>query len=133
MSLTYIDSGVLIGATRGDLPTSRAMLDLLDDRTRTFASSVFVRLETIPKATFFRHRETERVFYNDFFANVSKWATIDLRLMQLAFDEACRTGLSAMDSLHIACAYQLNCDELVTTEKIDKPIRRNSLVRVFAI
>ena len=85
------------------------------------------------EAAFFRNRDNERTFYDRFFATVSKWATIDDELMRVAFDEACTTGLSAMDSLHVACAYQLRCDELVTTEKISKPIHRNRLVRVLAI
>ena len=110
------------------------MVELLDGGgSRTFASSIFVRLETIPKATFFRSRDIERMFYNRFFATVSKWPTIDDEVMRVAFDEACKTGLSAMDSLHVACAYQLGCDELVTTEKVDKPIHRTRLVRVLAI
>jgi predicted nucleic acid-binding protein len=133
VKLTFIDSGVLIAATRGDPATARAMLEVLDGGSRTFASSILVRLEPIPKAAFSRNRDKERTFYDRFFATVSKWARIDDELMHVAFDEACKAGLSAMDSLHVACAYQLGCDELVTTEKINKPIRRNGLVRVLAI
>jgi hypothetical protein len=40
--LTFIDSGVLISAFRGNLQTSLTAGRILDDSTRTFASSAFV-------------------------------------------------------------------------------------------
>ena len=49
---TYVDSGVLIAAFRGQGdPTARAM-QILDDPTREFVSSIYVKLETLPKAIY---------------------------------------------------------------------------------
>ena len=132
MKLTFVDSGVLIAATRGDLRVSSAALQILDDRSRTFASSDFVRLETIPKATFYQ-RTDERQFLEGFFSTVSTWAVIDDDLIRLALNEAIRVGLAAIDALHVAAAYKTGCDELVTTETERKALHCTSLVRVVSI
>jgi len=51
---TFLDSGVLISAHRGEPAIrKRALaLPLLDDPERTFVTSDFVRLEILPKATY---------------------------------------------------------------------------------
>ena len=48
--VTYLDSGVLINAFRGVNEVSLKATEILDDSTRLFATSVFVQLETLPKA-----------------------------------------------------------------------------------
>lgn len=107
-------------------------MQVLDDPDRSFASSVFVKLETIPKATFSK-QDRERDFYEAFFGEISKWARIDEELTQAAFDEACRVGLSAMDALHVAAARQTGADELITAEKPTKPLFRTALIDVTTI
>lgn len=64
--LTYIDSGVLIAAARVDHPAKVSANAVSGDPTRTFASSDFVRLEVLPKATYFE-RIAEVDFYNLYF------------------------------------------------------------------
>ena len=44
--ISYIDSGVLINAFRGDSQVSLQALLILDEPDRQFASSPFVQLET---------------------------------------------------------------------------------------
>jgi hypothetical protein len=44
--------------------------------------------------------------------------------------ELAKTGVSAMDSLHLAAAYLLRADEFITTETPQKSIYRTSLVNV---
>ncbi len=51
--------------------------------------------------------------------------------MKTASREANRHGLNAMDALHIAAAYLLDADELITTERPQKPLYRNGLVPVI--
>src|SRR5277367_3658280 len=98
---------------------------VLDDPDRAFVSSVFVKLETLPKATFNR-QEAERKFYDAFFDEISKWAEVDGALVRVALDEACKAGLSAMDALHLAAAHRTGCGEFVTAEKRTKPLFRNT-------
>lgn len=132
MKLTYVDSSVLISAAIGKDEIAELAMEVLDDPDRSFASSVFVKLETLPKATFNRRLE-ETEFYKIFFDEVTKWAAIDESLMDAAFDEACSVGLSALDSLHVAAAVRTLADELVTAEKETKPLLRARLIPVRTI
>jgi hypothetical protein len=49
----------------------------------------------------------------------------------IADEQARQYGLGALDAFHIAAAYLLGADELVTTEKPRKPMYRSQLVRVI--
>lgn len=69
MKRTYLDSGVLIAAIRGVEPIAQKALEILDDPDREFVSSMFVKLEVLPKAVY--HKQTiEQEFYTTFFNNV---------------------------------------------------------------
>lgn len=132
MKLTFVDTSVLIAAAVGTDEISRLALEVLDDPERSFASSEFIRLETLPKATFNR-RGAERQFYTAFFDAVAKWAEVDKALVRTALDEACNIGSSAMDALHLAAIHQVKADEMVTAEKSTKPLLRSKLVRVVTM
>jgi predicted nucleic acid-binding protein len=47
MICTFIDSGVLIAAARGEGEIAERALQILEDNKREFASSVFLSSETI--------------------------------------------------------------------------------------
>lgn len=49
---------------------------------------------------------------------------------RVAQREAVKSGLSAMDALHVAAAYLGQADELVTTERPEKPLFRTMLIKV---
>ena len=66
MTRTFIDSGVLVVAARGTEADSERALAILVDRNREFASSLFVRLELLPKAIYHRKMD-EAEFYQSFF------------------------------------------------------------------
>jgi hypothetical protein len=130
MRRTYIDSSVLIAAARGT--SEKALHVLADTSIREFACSDYVRLEVIPKATY-ENRPKELAMYDEFFASVSVWLAFDVEHLRMAFIEACRSGLSAMDAIHVVAAVSGNCDELVTMEKPSKPLHRTTLVSVLSI
>jgi predicted nucleic acid-binding protein len=132
VKLTFVDSGVLIAAFRGTGREGDLALELLDDGEREFASSIFVMLEILPKTRFFE-REQERRFYQRFFRDVFKWATVDVELTESAFTIASDAGLSAMDALNLAAAHQTGCEEFVTTEKPTKAIHRTNLMAIRTI
>ena len=132
MIRTYVDTGVLITAARGVAPIALKALEILDDPNREFVSSVFLKLEILPKAVYYGN-EAEAEFYKTFFDVVTHWADTLDQITQEAFKEACNSGLAAMDALHVASAASLEADELVTTERAEKPIHRTSLVRVVSI
>jgi predicted nucleic acid-binding protein len=129
---TYIDSGVLINAFRGTTEVSLKATQILDDPTREFASSPFVKLEALPKAIYNKQQE-EAEFYEVFFAAITHWAS-DLEQIFKTADHIARTyGLAGMDALHVASALSIGVDELVTTERTTKPMHRVTEVQVISI
>jgi predicted nucleic acid-binding protein len=130
--LTFIDSGVLISAFLGTSEMSARAAIVLDDSSCRFASSPFVQLETLSKATY--HRQTdEQEFYNAFFAGVSGWANDLNAIVELAKKVGANYGIAAMDALHIAAALTISAEEFVTTEKPTKPMFRVREIRVRSI
>lgn len=132
MRLTYVDSGVLIAAVRGTVEAASRALSVLADPERVFVSSVFVRLEVLPKAVYNR-RIAECAFYEEHFKAVTKWSAPSEVVVALAHEEAVRHGLSAMDALHIAAASNAGAEELITVEKMGRPMHRTGLVTVRSI
>ena len=59
---------MLIDAARGEPPFDQIAFDYLDDPTRLYLTSPFVRLETVPKAAYLQ-RSAELKLYERFFAN----------------------------------------------------------------
>ena len=120
---TFIDAGVLIAAARGDDVPSTIALKILDDQSREFASSPFIELEVLPKAVY-NGKKDEVEFYEAFFDSVSFWADDLDGIVKAGNTIACSFGLAAMDSLHVAAAIMSESEELVTTERLSKPIHR---------
>lgn len=132
MIRTFIDSGVLIYAARGEDAIAESALQILEDSNREFASSIFLKLEVLPKAIF-NQREKETRFYESFFSAVSHWAIdVDL-IMNNAYQESSQFGLGAMDALHIAAAVSVGATEFVTNEKPNKSIHRTQSIQVISI
>jgi len=129
---TFVDSGVLITAFRGVDEIAMQAIEILDDSEREFVSSEFVRLEILPKPIY-EKRQTEVEFYEAFFAKVSFWAEPLDSLVEQAHRYANRYGLAAIDALHVATASMLEADELVTTEKLTKPMHRVSNIQILSI
>ncbi|PAX45704.1 type II toxin-antitoxin system VapC family toxin [Brunnivagina elsteri] len=132
MDYSYLDSGVLINAFRGVSEISLKATQVLDDSTRTFATSLFVKLETQPKATY-NKQLAEVEFYETFFDAVTIWATSLNTIVKIADRIAKVYGLAAMDALHIAAAISINANEFVTTEKTTKPMHRVTEISVVSI
>jgi predicted nucleic acid-binding protein len=127
-----VDSGVLIFAAQGTTEAAALALPFLQDVNREFITSEYVRLEVLPKPTYFG-QAVEAEFYNAFFRINTRTIPTSPALLQLAMDEACGTGLSALDAIHIACAVFGGAEEIVTSEKVTKPMHRTQLVRVVSI
>lgn len=154
MIKTYINSGVLISASNNPGPTGNRALLVLDDPNREFASSIFVKMEVLPKPVYF-NRPIEERFYREFFKDAKYWAgaSPDLRLpnflkkflqpkiepfyiagiVKEAELQAARYGLNAMDALHIAAALAVGCDEFVTSEKATSAIHRATSIKIVSI
>jgi predicted nucleic acid-binding protein len=131
-SLVYIDSSVLISAFRGTSAIGVRAAMILDNPSLRFASSSFVQLETLPKATY-HCQSDEQEFYNVFFAAVSDWANDLDVIVEMAKNVASTYGVAAMDALHIAAALTIGTEEFVTTEKPSKPMFRVQEIHVRSI
>ncbi len=128
--LTYPDSGILIALSMQRPPHRTSQVaNLLADPNRTFVSSDVLKIEVFPKPTFFREIYSTLLLEN-FFSICVKHIPITQDLYQKAYAEACRTGLSGMDALHIVSAHEAGADELITTEKITKAMYQTKLVKV---
>ena len=132
MLRTYLDAGVLIAAARGNHPLSPQATGVLDDANREFVSSLYLKLEVLPKAVYNR-RVTEAQIYEVFFLAVSEWANPSVPLGEEALRLGSRFGLQALDALHVAAALALKADEFVTTERATKPLFRVTGLKVISL
>jgi len=130
--LTYLDSDVLRTAFIGDQDISVEAMKIIDDPTRSFAASVYLELELLPKPTFFK-QEIERQFFELFFDRVDVWAETSEELARQALEEAKKIGASAIDALHLVSAAQAGAEELVTGELDTRPLFRSNLVKVTSL
>lgn len=119
---TFLDSGVLLAAWRGDALAMPALSIMADD-SRVFVTSQLVRLELLPKARFEKRRLEVR-FYENHFAEAAACEPLGEELGRTAEELATRYGLSAADAIQIAAAIRQGAREFYTTEKPGKPMFR---------
>lgn len=95
----------------------------MSDSDRIFGSSIFIKLEVLPKSVCYQ-QTLEREFYEAFFQSVTYWVSDLDFLTKSAYQLACTYGLSGIDTLNVASALLLKADEFITTEKPTKPMYR---------
>lgn len=120
---TYLDTGVLILACRGTSLTSIQATQLLNNKSRTFVSSEYLKLERYPKATYFG-QSSELRFYRSYIERAAYCAPNAPQHLEQALALACTYGLNAIDSLHLNIAILNECQEFITTERENSPIFR---------
>jgi len=128
---TFVDSGLLIAVTQGEEEVYEEALAVIDDPEREFVSSVYVKLETLPMATWRKHEEQVEA-YEEIFGNVSRWVPSSPGLSQRALELAGEYGLRAIDALHVAAA-EAEGAELITAENPTKPMFRVTSITVTSI
>jgi predicted nucleic acid-binding protein len=128
LTRTFLDSGVLITAYNAQPELRERALAILEDRNRIFLSSPFVRHEVCPKALF-NKRHLEYRFYREYFQRAVMFNDVRL-ILERASRESARSGVSAVDALHLAAAHLLRADEFITIENPRKSIYRSSLVKI---
>ena len=128
---TFLDSGVLLHAWRGETLSGAAMR-IIDDDTREFFTSQMVRLELLPKARFGK-RPKEVAFYESHFADCVGSQPLSQELGLEAERLATRHGLAGPDALQIAAAVRQGVEEFYTSEKPGKPMFRVNEIRVVSL
>ena len=103
-------------------------MSILEDRKRIFLSSPFVRHEVCPKALF-NKRQLEYRFYREYFQRAVMFNDVKL-ILERASRESARSGVNAMDALHLAAAHLLGADEFITIENPRRSIYRSLLVEI---
>ena len=128
---TFLDTGVLITGYNGQHGLQERALAILEDPNRIFLSSPFVQHECCPKALF-NKQHLEYRFYREYFQRAAMFNDVRL-ILERASREAARSGVSAMDSFHLAAAHLLRADEFLTTENPRRSIYRCKLVKVVCL
>ena len=128
---TFLDSGVLLHAWRGEILSGAAM-QIIDDDTREFFTSQMVRLELLPKARFER-RAREVAFYESHFADCAGSQPLSQELGLEAEKLAARHGLAGPDALQLAAAIRQDVEEFYTSEKPGKPMFRVSEIKIVSL
>ena len=127
---TFVDANILIKMTNlVDADVFERIEKILYDSNREFISNDFLKLEVLPKPT--RNKKQASIdFCEDYFAACVHHVETNKSLLDAAFAEACRLGLSPIDAIHLAAASEANADEFVTLEKPTKPMYKSDLVKV---
>jgi predicted nucleic acid-binding protein len=132
MTKTYIDAGVLIAAFQGKHDLSAQAMAVLDDESREFVISDFLKLETLPQPSY-NKKEDEVEFMETFFANATIHAEINSDLTKDALKLATANGITAIDSLHLSAAISATAEEFITTEKPAKPMFRVKEIKLTSL
>jgi predicted nucleic acid-binding protein len=132
MIRTFLDSDLLIGAARGVAPKADQVLRILTEPDREFVSSVFIRLEVLPKAKYFGRTE-ELNFYLGFFDSVVEWFRPDEYSVTSALAVAETFGLGPIDALHLTAARILGTEEFITGEKPSSPLFRVRGIKIVSL
>lgn len=130
--ITYVDSGVLIAAFQGTAELSVTAMQILDDPEREFVVSDFVRLETIPKPSFYGYND-EAEFMRYYCENASYDIEVTKELTARALNLASAHDIAPIDALHVSAALQANADEFVTTEQSTKPMFRAKNLKITSL
>ena len=92
LTRTYLDAGVLIAAARSATRLSVSALAILDDTSREFVASEYLKLEILPKAYYHRSL-TETTFYKEFFSSAATMVPFDAVHFEPAMKYAYQFGL----------------------------------------
>lgn len=126
----YLDTSVLIAALRAKEPLRVRAIRILDYPDSIVLSEA-VRLETLPKACFYKNH-IEKRFYEKIFqaVKVLPWSP---EVLEKAYHLAKKYGLSAMDAIHVSFALSAGVNEFITCEKKDKPLFRVQELKITSL
>ncbi|HZR19316.1 MAG TPA: PIN domain-containing protein [Verrucomicrobiae bacterium] len=128
---TFLDSGVLLHAWRGETLSSAA-LKILEQATREFVTAQMVRLELLPKARF-EKRLKEIAFYEAHFAECVACEPLSRELGLEAETLAAHYGLAGPDALQLCAAIRQGVQEFYTSEKPGKPMFRLRELKIISL
>jgi predicted nucleic acid-binding protein len=128
---TYLDANVLIAAWNGDEESRAWARAVLDDPERQLLASDLVRLEVLPKPEF--GRRPVEVAFMQAILSTAEHIPVTAAIIRDAIGLATRHDLAPMDALHLAVAAAGAADEVVTFERPEKPMCRQTEVPVISL
>jgi len=110
----YVDSCVLIVASKGQRDTATSVGALIDSEDCEVVASAYSAMETYPPALHNRKKYPEQLrFFDWFFTAVDVYVETTEELAQLALTECKKVhGLAPMDALHLAAAYMAGASSI---------------------
>lgn len=120
---TFLDSGVLIAAFKGDTEAAKKAYEIICDPNREFFTSDLVGLEVYPKAIFHKNKLEEQ-FYDAYFAGIKNIQLTTPEHIEKSLDLGKIHGIRGFDAALAQSAIELKADEFVTSEKDTKPLFR---------
>jgi predicted nucleic acid-binding protein len=127
----YLDANVLIAGWRGDEQCRLWARTVLDDPRRRFVVSDLVRLEVLAKPLFYR-QSVQLSFMRSILENADD-VPIDAMVIRQALDLAAHHDINPLDALHLAAALRAGVDELLRFARPEKPLCRQTEVRVMSL
>lgn len=131
MIRTFLDSGVLIAATRGKPADMRAAGSLLADPGRVFLSSPFLELEILPHAQ--RCGTPAQLRLLKTYLETAESIPVCAPILESARSILLSHPLQLADALHLAAARLLRADAFITTERPSRPIFSTTYLPVLAL
>lgn len=128
---TYLDANVLIAAWNGDDESRAWARAVLDDPQRQLLVSDLVHLEVLPKPEFCRR--TVEVAFMRAILSTAEQIPVTAANIRDALALAGRHDLAPLDALHLAVAAAGAADEVVTFERPEKPMCRQTEVPVISL
>jgi predicted nucleic acid-binding protein len=131
MVRAFLDTGVLIGAFRGEPDVREGALALLSFPHLEFWYSPLLKLEVTLQAAY--HKQSDELdFYAEYFRHATCFGQFD-RMFEIGEPDAVRHGITVVDALHVAAANLSRCRVLFTTEKVTSPLFRTQLIKVVRV
>ncbi len=135
---TYLDTGVLIAAFKGDEAASDRALEIIGNETRAFIVSDLLTLECVSPALANGYLE-QADFCQKFIAEGIN-TPLSAASTGWAVERASKCCIGAMDVLHMAVAVEAGADEFITTEaptkgffNLDAPLQVTTIYQVEVV
>lgn len=124
----YVDSCVLIHALRGeDEASAQLAISEISQTDVEYVFSPLSELEVLPQPL--KHCKEQAAFFEEWFKTAQcEWYSYEVH--RRAIDQASRYSIAALDAAHVATAIVSGADELITAEKLTKPMYQSKEMRV---
>lgn len=116
---TYLDTGVLLAAYKGDEAASDRAMAIIADEERSFIASDLLTIECVCPAI--RSRHFAQAAFCSEFINSCDHIELNRDISQSAIQFLSNHAIQIIDAMHICAAVHAGAEEFITTEAVTKP------------